>query len=358
MRDLALELRSRQPDWVFKKVDSVLRGNVLAEISSIGRALKLPRTLLVPANPNVGRTIRDGIYYVGGTPIHRTDFRHDPRHPRRSPRVLELLGKPGSNGVSLQAVGAQELSPGINVGEVSTFADVQQWAALADEMTLVAGGADFFRALLERRAGMKSEVRSPKSEGRLKSENRKQPRGGSSELRRLNFPAPALFVCGSLAESSLQFIAARRKEGWPVLLIPKTLLGTGRTSPACLARWAADTAQALARHPRVIIGIGQARLPGARTPERLGRLLTRAVEAVLARSQPAAICSEGGATTAQLLTRLGWQRLSVAGEFATGVVGLRPSQRPDLLLICKPGSYRWPEAFAASDFSRPQTSVS
>jgi uncharacterized protein YgbK (DUF1537 family) len=335
VRTLALALPVGRPDWVFKKVDSVLRGNVLAEIRALQRTLDLPRALLVPANPNAGRTIRDGIYCIHGTPIDRTDFRHDPRYPRRSPRVLDLLNDPSARATfcctcNKRLPGVEQGLPpqGVAVGEASTFTDVQHWAAVADAKTLVAGGADFFRALLERKLGLKSEVRSPKC-----------------EVGEFGPVAPWLFVCGSLAESSLQFIAARRAEGWPVLLMPEDLVGAGRARQAGLAHWAEATAQALAGHPRVIIGIGCGLVPGARTPERLGRLLTSAVEAVLARAPPAAICVEGGATAAQLIARLGWQRLGVAGEFATGVVGLRPAERPGLLLVCKPGSYAWPLEF-------------
>ena len=54
------------------------------------------------------------------------------------------------------------------------------------------------------------------------------------------------------------------------------------------------------------------------------------------------ICIEGGSTAAQLIQRLGWQRLTVAGEFATGVVAVRPRDRRASLLVFKPGSYLWP----------------
>src|SRR6476659_3107610 len=33
--------RERKPDWIYKKVDSVLRGNVLAEIEAMQKALGL-----------------------------------------------------------------------------------------------------------------------------------------------------------------------------------------------------------------------------------------------------------------------------------------------------------------------------
>src|SRR5207249_3716119 len=45
---------------IYKKVDSILRGHVVAEIESLMSELGLQRALLLPANPTLGRVIRDG----------------------------------------------------------------------------------------------------------------------------------------------------------------------------------------------------------------------------------------------------------------------------------------------------------
>ena len=53
---------------------------------------------------------------------------------------------------------------------------------------------------------------------------------------------------------------------------------------------------------------------------------------------------EGGATAAATLAALGWDELAVAGEWAQGVVTLRPAAAPGILVTMKPGSYDWPES--------------
>src|SRR5882672_3582695 len=88
----ARKLRMAGAVWIYKKVDSVLRGNVLAEVSAIRQALGLHSALLVPANPGFGRVIRKGRYFVKGKPIDQTDFARDPEYPRRSSNVLKMLG--------------------------------------------------------------------------------------------------------------------------------------------------------------------------------------------------------------------------------------------------------------------------
>src|SRR3954454_19384753 len=50
--------------WIYKKVDSVLRGNVTAEVEAVMQQLGLNRALVLPADPSLGRIIRDGQYFV------------------------------------------------------------------------------------------------------------------------------------------------------------------------------------------------------------------------------------------------------------------------------------------------------
>jgi D-threonate/D-erythronate kinase len=90
--DFARQVARAGPEWVFKKVDSVLRGPVLAEVRSAAAALGLPRTLLVPANPSRGRSIQGGRYRVGGRPLHETAFAQDPEYPATTDDVVTLLG--------------------------------------------------------------------------------------------------------------------------------------------------------------------------------------------------------------------------------------------------------------------------
>ena len=74
---------------VVKKVDSLLRGHVAAEVAAL--ADELHRTPVVAvANPTLGRVVRGGVLHVGGTPLHETDLWAV--EPRPAPaRVAEAL---------------------------------------------------------------------------------------------------------------------------------------------------------------------------------------------------------------------------------------------------------------------------
>ncbi|MEW5957849.1 MAG: four-carbon acid sugar kinase family protein, partial [Chloroflexota bacterium] len=59
---VAEQCRRAGVEQVFKKVDSVLRGPVLAELATLLETLGRERALLAPANPSLGRTIEQGQY--------------------------------------------------------------------------------------------------------------------------------------------------------------------------------------------------------------------------------------------------------------------------------------------------------
>jgi len=86
--EAAKMLRVAGAKWIYKKLDSVLRGNVTSEVEAVMKQLNFNRALLLPANPSLGRIIRNGEYFVQGKPINRTEFARDPEYPRLSAQVL------------------------------------------------------------------------------------------------------------------------------------------------------------------------------------------------------------------------------------------------------------------------------
>lgn len=83
----------------YKKIDSTLRGPLVAELAPLLAAA--PDTLLVvcPAFPPAGRTVLDGVLKVQGRPVHETEFgrdRHNPVRESHLPTLLRSLGVPVS----------------------------------------------------------------------------------------------------------------------------------------------------------------------------------------------------------------------------------------------------------------------
>lgn len=283
----------------FLKVDSVLRGSVLAHANATAVALGRRRTLLVSANPSLGRTIRDGHYAVQGVPLHETAFARDPHHPRTSSDVRVLLGATPRSPVFCLHPGKSRLpTRGVIVGDTTSAADVSRWAAAVDAATLPAGGADFFRAWL-------------KSQGPVQ---RKKPRPPQ-------LPGPALLLHGtSMITAGARLLRFR-----------------GRQAPAV-----ATVAAALARHGAVAVAPPLARQTGPGAPAAIARGFAQLTWRLHTSQCFTHLLVAGGATSAAVLPMLGWTDLEVMRVWGPGAVTLRPVRDPGFAVTLKPGSYEWP----------------
>ncbi len=311
------EAQRLRPEWVYKKTDSALRGNIAAELERLVQETAQSRILFVPANPGKGRCIVGGRLQINGTPLDQTIFARDPEHPQRSAEVLEALGKPGA--LARHSLRRNQPSPaaGFIVPDVALAVDVEYRAAEVDASTLPAGAAEFFAALLGRR-------------------------GGNDKFSRRE-PAPlasagCLFVCGSLAswEQGIEALAVSR--GVPVFL------------PTAQADWCREAVRSLREKGGAMMAVGRPEAPamerlGCHTPEELLLFLAETAALVVRAGEPSRIFVEGGATASALRERLGWSRFEALPVRLAGVGCLCPlAVSGATWLFVKPGSYPWPAA--------------
>lgn len=87
MRDVLARLHPASPRAIVKKMDSTLRGNVAAELRAMLAALPQAFAVVCPAYPKNQRTVRDGILFVDGVPVDRTDFGRDLFSPVKNARI-------------------------------------------------------------------------------------------------------------------------------------------------------------------------------------------------------------------------------------------------------------------------------
>ena len=318
----AKRLRAAGAKWIYKKVDSVLRGNVTAEAEAVMRQLQCNRALLLPANPSLGRIIRGGEYFVHGQPIHQTAFAKDPEYPRHSAQVLRLLGAPEH---FLLRLANGELSVPENtmlIGQTDTPEHVRQWAEIGRDLLLPVGGSDFFAALLA------VEV----------------PATAPAPPEEIDFGAGRqLFVCGTASPSARELIKSARAAGTPVFTLPQELMWGGIFSRGAQAVISQRVAQAFEKFRRVVLGIGLPPVRDVKVARRLAGSLVDIAESVLDQITIENIFAEGGATSAELVRRMRWPRLEVRREWAPGVATLSVAGKNSLRLTIKPGSYAWPE---------------
>src|SRR5690554_1015836 len=64
--------------YIYKKTDSVMRGNIGSELSAVLAASNEKYLAFVPSYPKMNRIVKNGILYVNGLPIGNTTFSKDP----------------------------------------------------------------------------------------------------------------------------------------------------------------------------------------------------------------------------------------------------------------------------------------
>jgi D-threonate/D-erythronate kinase len=309
---------------VFKKVDSLLRGNVAAETAALLRVSGASRVLLVPANPALGRIIRNGVYFVQGVGLSATEFASDPRHPVSTSRVLELLGRLPGSSIAVASPGQPLPSAGIVVAETTSPADLDTWAVVTRTDDFWAGGAAYFGALLRAEGYSERLLPSPVRRSRR-----------------------TLLVSGSASQASRAHLKLLARAEVPVIGMPLPLFEADAENPGGrVENWAAEIAETLGRRSRVAISIGHSLMPGEAA--RLVRHLAETVKEVLCRVAVDHLWVEGGETGSSIVRHLGWKRLRVLGQIAPGVVELQPRPYGPLLTV-KPGSYPWPQEATGID---------
>jgi len=68
-------------EYIYKKIDSTLRGNVAVETLAVLETMKGDAAVIVPAFPAEGRTTVGGYHLLKGVPLERTDVARDPHSP-------------------------------------------------------------------------------------------------------------------------------------------------------------------------------------------------------------------------------------------------------------------------------------
>ncbi|TWU08104.1 DUF1592 domain-containing protein [Stieleria varia] len=287
----ALELR---PDVLFKKVDSLLRGPVAAEVAAMRKAAGLNHCLLVCGNPRKHRMVVQGKILVNNVPLHKTEFAADPEHPCHSHDVMELLSQPDA----------------IEIGDVTCSADLmhhaRRWYGQRSQ-SLAAGGAEFFEAVLEQCL----ESADPSAFALMNITYDDTP---------LRCDGDILLVSGT---------SMTRCDDWPVVQMDASRSSNELVAHVC---------HTLSAHGRAAIRAVDIKsdLPEARIEK-----LADVASGVLAHCRPAQVWVEGGRTASMLIRELGYQQLAAISNAGDGIVALRSIDEASPLYLIKPGSYSW-----------------
>ncbi len=326
--------------FVFKKTDSILRGNVVAEIAEMLRLTGKRRALLLPANPSLGRVICDRVYRIDGTPLEETEFAHDPHHPAQSSDPIELLGPSPELPIAYCRRHDALPNAGIAVCEANSAADAQAWARRLGAEDLPAGGRDFFEAILQAQA----------------------PVGLDERRAEIAYPSALLFVQGSRSPQAHALRRALEPDAQAVFEIdPRELIGPLSYAAALRERLTCGIAAAASSGRCPILAVGSSSVASEDLPRRIQTAFGQIAAQLRRAGQISHFLIEGGATASAILDAMAVESLRVVQVWAPGVATLAAEafsrDAVPCLFTTKPGSYAWPDNLIAVLCPRRQASI-
>lgn len=298
--------------WVVKKTDSVLRGNVGAELEGALAASGARVAHFLPAFPKIGRVTCGGVHYVDGVPLAESPFAQDPFEPVTASNVLDIIAKTASVPVISIPIGGQldAAFAGVAVYDAETEADLAvriSALAAAEGPHLIAGCAGVMAALaVELAVPAAPTVPAPN-------------------------PGPTLAFCGSVNRVSVSQCAYAREAGAPYAMLPAAnILDTAWCESAALDELAHGVAQALAAAPLVVVDSSTRATPAdfaaagvdpaADARSLIAGNLGRIVQRLLTVTGVENVLVMGGDVLLAFLECAGIERVSLVAQIAPGVV--------------------------------------
>lgn len=314
------QLMKLAPRMIFKKIDSVLRGHVARELEAQMLLMKKSRTLIVAANPSVGRTIVDGRYLVGKQPLNETSFADDPDFPVATDIVTEIVHSENNPVCSVKLHENLPVS-GLLIADVCSHEELSRWATCITDEMVIAGGSGFFAAVLE-------------------NVFKYIPKETHSELA---FGESTLFVFGSKFPKRESMLEKFYTNKVVRINMPREIYYNEDTCDDCLSAWAVQVADQLKSGVSVMVTIDHEPIAedglSLRLRQGMGQLVANVEKYVDLKD----LFIEGGATTSVVLKCLHVNKLYPFNEADFGVIQMHADGRSELRVTTKPGSYLWPD---------------
>lgn len=304
------ELLKNNHCTVFKKTDSVLRGHVVTELNALIETLGFTRALLLPQNPSKNRTIANGTYYVDGKPLAETAFKDDPEYPATSSYVTDILGSE----IALLPLDENltRNTKRINIAEASNLDHVKTQVNKISTNILPAGGADMFKALLQKMFP-------------------------NSNIRHENIKITpceySIIACGSTQSEDITNRSFAKASKTYTATIPDDVFNG---EPA--DTWLLSLPNLYLHCKSLAISVGHRENGGLQCALRLKKIMAEAVGQLVKTHKPELIIIEGGATAYSIIKRLNWNKFSLKAEYRPGIVGMTYGNTE---IVLKPGSYPW-----------------
>jgi D-threonate/D-erythronate kinase len=314
------QLKELKPRFIFKKLDSVLRGNIAGELEAQLNEMGLEKAIVVAGNPYFDRMIKNGKYTVRGIPLAETFFANDPEFPIHSSVVTEIIGE-SHLGVYSCKVENPLPDKGLLFGDVTSMDEMGKWAERIDETCIAAGGSGFFSVLLKRFYPVET----------------------CSQHGDYKVGKKSLFIFGSMYPKSRNMLKKMNGSVLKIMNMPEPIYCSSTVCMPSIDLWADEIGVALSQGHKVVVVADHPHCIdeslSVRIKENMGFLVLK----ILEKSNVDNLLIEGGATTSAILNQLNVKKLYPFKELDLGIIQMKVDGYPDLCITTKPGSYAWPQ---------------
>lgn len=107
-------------DFIYKKTDSALRGNIGSELTAVLDASGQKLLPFFPAYPQLNRFTIQGTHYIGSTPVSQSPFGRDPFEPVRTSYIPDIIASQ-SHAAVYQVGESQEVAAIPSVPTIAVF---------------------------------------------------------------------------------------------------------------------------------------------------------------------------------------------------------------------------------------------
>jgi uncharacterized protein YgbK (DUF1537 family) len=325
-----------RPRWIYKKIDSALRGHPRDELLATMDAIGATRALVAPAFPAEGRTTIGGRQLIDGVPLESsriggagaasdlvTLFGTGDGPPVQHIDLIALRGPPDALRRVLQV---HDDSDGIVIADAETDDDLMTLAGAVEggRLRLFCGSAGFARQL---------------------ARSLPLTRNAHPPLKAVRRPGPILIVAGSRHEATARQVEMLRQSGIPIVRPGQRLIDDLATPiDSVIAQIVTHLA---AGRSVVLTTLGLA--PSAGGGHVVASRLAQMVAAPEVSSQVGGLVLTGGDVAAAVCTALGATAIWLGGEISSGIpVGMLQGGRLHARVIAtKAGSFGGDNALAS-----------
>lgn len=315
------KLLELQPEMIYKKIDSVLRGNIGVELQSQMKISNKTRALIIPANPFLNRRIKNGIYYIYNQPLMESFFAKDESFKNKSSNVVDILKTETVNNVFTASYDEALPKTGLIIGNTQSQYELKQWVNEIDEGTAIAGGSGFFEEILKSKGSMRRQYNDYKINKEFKS----------------------IFITGSNFPLTKKRVIEAKMGGVSVSSMPDKIYFSREVDTHFVDEWVEEIISMYESNNKVVVSVLQNPTADSISSHTIKVLLGQLIKKVTKKIEINEILVEGGSTAQFIAKALSYNTFFPVQEFSLGVTRMKIGEKEGVHLTLKPGSYEWPE---------------